>query len=539
MEDGTITLVGATTENPSFELNGALLSRATTLVLNRLDDDAMEELITRVEKEAGRKLPVDADARTALIGMADGDGRAFINLCEEVLAAVAPGEKAMTTASLVSLVQRRAPLYDKSREGHYNLISALHKAVRGSDPDAALYWLCRMLDGGENRLFLARRLVRMAIEDIGLADPAAITQALAAKETYDFLGSPEGERARADHDLSRDRTVERGLHGLWRRHARGQEPRLTRAAEAHSQRTDQAHVRAGLRRRLRIRPRNGGRLLRQDYFLTRWSVRPTTTQPSAVRARDQKRLTYWQKLRDESRAARPPTSSIDTDQRAPRGGDISPGRKRLPSATRLCAGGGRHEKRSKAIGKAEAVSDSLSTHAPSPGCWLIDPLGLLDEDNALRLDLCDLLEHIADGLPENATPQLAHLAFTAIERGWANHVAFEEEALFPILHRYAAGDPGLDAGLRQLAAEHAADAGLDQEIVDTLHDLARGGPPRNPEMVGYLLRAHFVPMRRHILWENAFLLPAARRLLSDDEIAMLRDWIRCRELHKCTCGAAG
>jgi len=197
MEDGTITLVGATTENPSFELNGALLSRATTLVLNRLDDVAMEELIGRVEKEAGRKLPVDDDARAALVRMADGDGRAFINLCEEVLAAIAPGEKLMTTASLVTLVQRRAPLYDKSRDGHYNLISALHKSVRGSDPDAALYWLCRMLDGGEDRLFLARRLVRMAVEDIGLADPAALTQALAAKDTYDFLGSPEGELALA------------------------------------------------------------------------------------------------------------------------------------------------------------------------------------------------------------------------------------------------------------------------------------------------------------------------------------------------------
>ncbi len=197
MEDGTITLVGATTENPSFELNGALLSRATTLVLNRLDETAMGELVARVEEETGRALPVDEEARAALIGMADGDGRALINLAEEVLAAVAPGEPPLTTASLVSLVQRRAPLYDKSRDGHYNLISALHKAVRGSDPDAALYWLCRMLDGGEDRLFLARRLVRMAVEDIGLADPAAITQALAAKDTYDFLGSPEGELALA------------------------------------------------------------------------------------------------------------------------------------------------------------------------------------------------------------------------------------------------------------------------------------------------------------------------------------------------------
>jgi putative ATPase len=197
MEDGTITLVGATTENPSFELNGALLSRATTLVLNRLDETAMGELIARVEQEAGRPLPVDTDARVAIVGMADGDGRALINLAEEVLAAVAPGEPPLTTASLVALVQRRAPLYDKSRDGHYNLISALHKAVRGSDPDAALYWLCRMLDGGEDRLFLARRLVRMAVEDVGLADPAALSQALAAKDTYDFLGSPEGELALA------------------------------------------------------------------------------------------------------------------------------------------------------------------------------------------------------------------------------------------------------------------------------------------------------------------------------------------------------
>ena len=197
MEDGTITLVGATTENPSFELNGALLSRATTLVLNRLDETAMGELIERVEKEAGRPLPIDADARIAIVGMADGDGRALINLAEEVLAAVASGEPPLTTASLVTLVQRRAPLYDKSRDGHYNLISALHKAVRGSDPDAALYWLCRMLDGDEDRLFLARRLVRMAVEDVGLADPAALTQALAAKDTYDFLGSPEGELALA------------------------------------------------------------------------------------------------------------------------------------------------------------------------------------------------------------------------------------------------------------------------------------------------------------------------------------------------------
>jgi putative ATPase len=197
MEDGTIILVGATTENPSFELNGALLSRASVLTFNRLDDAALEDLLVRAEKVEKRPLPLDADARQALKDMADGDGRAVINLADEVLATVAPGTTPLDRAALTELVQRRAPLYDKSREGHYNLISALHKSVRGSDPDAALYWLARMLDGGEDRLFLARRLVRMAVEDIGLADPQALVQALAAKDTFDFLGSPEGELALA------------------------------------------------------------------------------------------------------------------------------------------------------------------------------------------------------------------------------------------------------------------------------------------------------------------------------------------------------
>ncbi|MFY0615743.1 MAG: replication-associated recombination protein A, partial [Hyphomicrobiaceae bacterium] len=197
MEDGTITLVGATTENPSFELNPAVLSRASVLTFHRLDDTALAELFKRAEALEGRPLPVDDDARDAMIAMADGDGRAAINLVEEMFAAVAPGQAAVDRAELVKIVQRRAPVYDKSGEGHYNLISALHKSVRGSDPDASLYWLARMLDGGEDRLFIARRLVRMAIEDIGLADPQAVTQALAAKDTYDFLGSPEGELALA------------------------------------------------------------------------------------------------------------------------------------------------------------------------------------------------------------------------------------------------------------------------------------------------------------------------------------------------------
>jgi putative ATPase len=197
MEDGTITLVGATTENPSFELNGALLSRALTLVFHRLDAAALEELLVRAETDEGRKLPLDAEARETLKAMADGDGRTILNMAEEVFGAFVESVAPINRAALAKLVQRRAPLYDKSRDGHYNLVSALHKAVRGSDPDASLYWLARMLDGGEDRLYIARRLVRMAIEDIGLADPQAVVQALSAKDVYDFLGSPEGELALA------------------------------------------------------------------------------------------------------------------------------------------------------------------------------------------------------------------------------------------------------------------------------------------------------------------------------------------------------
>ncbi|KAB2917822.1 MAG: replication-associated recombination protein A [Hyphomicrobiaceae bacterium] len=201
MEDGTIVLVGATTENPSFELNGALLSRALVLVFRRLDDAALEELLKRAEREEGRALPLGPEAREMLKAMADGDGRTVLNMTEEVLGAVAQGAGPIGREALTELVQRRAPLYDKSRDGHYNLISALHKAVRGSDPDASLYWLARMLDAGEDRLFIARRLVRMAIEDIGLADPQALVQALAAKDVYDFLGTPEGELALAQATL--------------------------------------------------------------------------------------------------------------------------------------------------------------------------------------------------------------------------------------------------------------------------------------------------------------------------------------------------
>jgi putative ATPase len=197
MEDGTIVLVGATTENPSFEMNSALLSRASVLTFKRLEEPALEALLQRAEAYEKRKLPLTEDAREALINMADGDGRGAINLAEDVFLATAAGAKPLDREALAQLVQRRAPIYDKSQDGHYNLISALHKSVRGSDPDASLYWLARMLAGGEDPLYIARRLVRMAVEDIGLADPGALVQAIAAKDTYDFLGSPEGELALA------------------------------------------------------------------------------------------------------------------------------------------------------------------------------------------------------------------------------------------------------------------------------------------------------------------------------------------------------
>jgi putative ATPase len=194
MEDGTIVLVGATTENPSFELNAPLLSRARVLVFKSLDEDAIGKLLTRAEEIEGRTLPLDADARASLIRMADGDGRAALTLVEEVWRA-ARKDEIFEAAALQEIVQRRAPIYDKSQDGHYNLISALHKSVRGSDPDAALYYLARMFDAGEDPLYIARRVVRMAVEDIGLADPQALVICNAAKDAYDFLGSPEGELA--------------------------------------------------------------------------------------------------------------------------------------------------------------------------------------------------------------------------------------------------------------------------------------------------------------------------------------------------------
>jgi putative ATPase len=196
VEDGTVILVGATTENPSFELIGALLSRAPVFVLRRLEDRDLETLLQRAEKRLGRPLPLIDEARAALRAMADGDGRFLYNLVEE--AARLPQKGLIDRESLIRLVQRRPPLYDKAEEGHYNLISALHKSVRGSDPDAALYWLARMLAGGEDPAYILRRLTRAAVEDIGLADPQALPQALAAWDAFERLGSPEGELAIAE-----------------------------------------------------------------------------------------------------------------------------------------------------------------------------------------------------------------------------------------------------------------------------------------------------------------------------------------------------
>ncbi len=194
VEDGTVVLVGATTENPSFELNAALMSRCQVMVLRRLEDAALEQLLIRAETDAGRGLPLAADARAALRAMADGDGRYLLTMADDIFPFKAPSQP-LDSKALVRLIQRRAPVYDKDREGHYNLISAVHKSLRGSDPDAALYWVSRMFDGGEDRAYLLRRLTRFAVEDIGLADPQALQMAIATWDAYDRLGSPEGELA--------------------------------------------------------------------------------------------------------------------------------------------------------------------------------------------------------------------------------------------------------------------------------------------------------------------------------------------------------
>ncbi len=260
MEDGTIVLVGATTENPSFELIAPLLSRARVMVFKRLDADPLEKLIARAEAIEGKNLPLDTEARQSLIRMADGDGRAALTLAEEAWRAARKGET-FGAAQFQEGVQRRAPIYDKQQDSHYNLISALHKSVRGSDPDAALYYLCRMLDAGEDPLYVARRVVRMAVEDIGLADPQALMIANAAKDAYDFLGSRRGR------DLYRDRAeIECGLYRLWRGHAHRERGGLAASADAHPQRADAADACRRLWRELRLRPRRARGVFRPGLF---------------------------------------------------------------------------------------------------------------------------------------------------------------------------------------------------------------------------------------------------------------------------------
>ena len=253
MEDGTVVLIGATTENPSFELNAALLSRARVLVFRSLDAAAIEKLFLHAEKIEGKKLPLDQEARAVLVRMADGDGRAALTLAEEVWRAARESET-FNAAQLQDILQRRAPIYDKSADGHYNLISALHKSVRGSDPDAALYYLARMMDAGEDPLFLARRVVRMAVEDIGLADPQALVIRQRRQGRLRLPRVSRGRtRDRAGRDLSRHRAeIERRLHGVWSCDARGKRGRLAAAAKAYPELADQIDEVGGLWLRLRI-----------------------------------------------------------------------------------------------------------------------------------------------------------------------------------------------------------------------------------------------------------------------------------------------
>ena len=284
MEDGTIVLVGATTENPSFELNAPMLSRARVLVFKSLDGDAVEKLLARAEAIEGKKLPLDAEARA--VACPHGRRR------RPRLADARRGDLARRAArrdlrrrGAAEVVQRRAPIYDKKQDGHYNLISALHKSVRGSDPDAALYYLARMLDAGEDPLYLARRVVRMAIEDIGLADPQALVICNAAKDAYDFLGSPEGELAIAEAVIyvatAPKSNAAYVAYGAAKRAAK--EARLAAAAQAHPQRADQADEVRGLRPRLCLRPRRRGGLLRARTTSRRSSAaRPSTIRPSAA-----------------------------------------------------------------------------------------------------------------------------------------------------------------------------------------------------------------------------------------------------------------
>ena len=300
MEDGTVVLVGATTENPSFELNAALLSRANVLVFHPLGADALEALLVRAESETGRKLPLDEEARVSLVRMADGDGRAVLSLAEEVWRTARDGE-IFDATKLQRVLQRRAPIYDKGQDGHYNLISALHKSVRGSDPDAALYYLARMLDAGENPRFVARRLVRMASEDIGLADPQALVVAIAARDSYEFLGSPEGELALAQACIYLATAPKSNA-------AYAAFKAATAAAKEHGSLLPPKHILNAPTRLMKTEGYGSGyeydhdvpeAFSGQDYFPEAMGRKVFYDPPERGFERElRKRLEYWQKLRD-------------------------------------------------------------------------------------------------------------------------------------------------------------------------------------------------------------------------------------------------
>ncbi|TGQ64602.1 MAG: replication-associated recombination protein A [Mesorhizobium sp.] len=301
MEDGTVVLVGATTENPSFELNAALLSRARVMVFHSLGEESIAKLMIRAEETEGRALPLDDEARAMLIRMSDGDGRASLTLAEEVWRAAKPGE-VFDPEGLQRIVQRRAPIYDKGQDGHYNLISALHKSVRGSDPDAALYYLARMFDAGEDPLYLGRRLVRMAMEDIGLADPQALVVANAAKDAYDYLGSPEGELAFAEATVylataPKSNAVYTAFKAA------------TRAAKEHGSLLPPKHILNAPTKLMKEEDYGAGyrydhdepdAFSGQDYFPEKMGRQTFYDPPERGFERDiRKRLDYWAKLRKE------------------------------------------------------------------------------------------------------------------------------------------------------------------------------------------------------------------------------------------------
>ncbi len=301
MEDGTIVLVGATTENPSFELNAALLSRARVLTFHSLGEASLEKLLERAEETEGKPLPLDETARAMLIRMADGDGRASLTLAEEVWRAAKPGE-IFDGEALQTIVQRRAPIYDKGQDGHYNLISALHKSVRGSDPDAALYYLARMFDAGEDPLYLGRRLVRMAVEDIGMADPQALVVANAAKDAYDFLGSPEGELAFAQACVYLATAPKSNATYVAFKAA-------TRAAKEHGSLLPPKHILNAPTKLMKDEDYGAGyrydhdeadAFSGQDYFPEKMGRQTFYDPPERGFEREiRKRLDYWAKLRSE------------------------------------------------------------------------------------------------------------------------------------------------------------------------------------------------------------------------------------------------